>query len=351
MRFVIFVAAVLAAHPFTSPRACSCIGPSHEQAIRGAAAILAVHIQDIQLDSEESYLYDVSMDVLAVWRGEFPEALVMRVPHSAACGYPFEKGRQYLAYMHKDDLKNMRVELCSGTGRLDHLYFDRYLLGEPIARYDAALETITLETLLAHVGREGDVGATVAWQFKHFEIESALLLPTLIRMARHDIPGNQLAAVRAIGSLGESAAEAYDHLAQISHSWARTDSILRLETFKSMANVGRKDARFPAAHLQAFRDPDPRMRVAAVHAVSTPVGEAASEVRAALLASLDDPDARVRLAAVRRFMQGVPVRRVTQRIQRMERSDPSMEVRDQAGEFSELLKQRSRASAKPLRSR
>jgi hypothetical protein len=63
--------------------------------------------------------------------------------------------------------------------------------------------------------------------FEFFEPEACLLLPRLRRMALAHLPGNRLAAVRAIGALHESAAIAFPDLRRV-FSGAAEDSLLRL---------------------------------------------------------------------------------------------------------------------------
>src|SRR5678816_157157 len=204
-RAFVMAGAVLASLP-TPSFSCQCAIPMPGQSIQGALLIFAVHITGSQHDGR------FPARVLAVWRGELPETTTVAL--TGACGYGFKAGEDYLVFIHSSiDSVGHAVGMCSGTRQLEGAYLDRYLLGEPIIRYDDAYETVTLDTMMDRIGKPG--GESFAPEFGYFRIESALLVPRLRRMARAELPGNQLAAVRAIDALGETASDAYPDLFEL----------------------------------------------------------------------------------------------------------------------------------------
>ena len=144
--------------------ACTCIGPQHEWAIRASTAIFAAEVLANDAHPTSDFLSRYALRVFAVWKGDIPESTYVDAPWSGACGYPFEVGHRYLIYMSAEDMSRRHVHLCSGTSVLEALYYDRYLLGEPVARYDPDFETVTLETLMdlmTQAGSEIDLASAI----------------------------------------------------------------------------------------------------------------------------------------------------------------------------------------------
>ena len=83
------------------------------------------------------YTLLVQMEVDNSWKGVDEAEIVIRTAdNSAACGFPFERGRSYLVYAHADQDGALHAGICSRTARLSDAQADIEALGvgESVAR-------------------------------------------------------------------------------------------------------------------------------------------------------------------------------------------------------------------------
>ena len=109
--------------------ACSCLpaGPPLT-ALDQATAVFSGQVSDIKRTTTE---VEVSFNVTEVWKGELTPTLVINTgPHSAACGYPFEIGQDYLIYAHGRNNTRLGASLCSRTTLLSNAEADLVELGD-----------------------------------------------------------------------------------------------------------------------------------------------------------------------------------------------------------------------------
>ncbi len=332
MRRLVLAGFLVTCVPASPSLACTCIGPQHEWTIRGSTLVFAAEILSLDKHPSSEFLARYPLRVIAVWKGDLPESTYVDASWSGSCGYDFEVGRQYLIYMAADEAERRQVHLCSGTAPLDVLYYDRFLLGEPVTRYDAEYETVTLETMLDLVTKAGSED-DLAWQFSYFKIEASLLLPRLLRVANGHVPGNQIAALRAIGALGTSAEPAYATLGGAILTLDPRNAEINAEKILAMASVCGDFERMTVILERALTDESPLLRRAAVRscrALDDPSD--ALEISRLLRLALNDEDAEVRATAIRglRYRHDPAAAR---RIKTMSRSDPDDTVRSTARDY------------------
>jgi hypothetical protein len=69
------------------------------------------------------------------WKGALADTVIVWTPDNVgACGFPFEKGEQYLVFATRRDSTSLKTDACALTQRLDGAR--RYLraLGKPVPR-------------------------------------------------------------------------------------------------------------------------------------------------------------------------------------------------------------------------
>lgn len=124
--FAIFILSI------TSVIACSCIAPgSPPEEREKAAAVFQGRV--IELDdnrfSSTNPTTKVKFQVTKVWKGGIgTEHIIETSTSSAACGYNFELGEEYIVYTSWED--PTQVTLCSRTARVSESTEDINLLGE-----------------------------------------------------------------------------------------------------------------------------------------------------------------------------------------------------------------------------
>jgi hypothetical protein len=129
-----------------APRAlaCSCAPPGEPRAELAAAdAVFAGRV--VSVEPQEAAAFPrlaVRFALKAVWKGlpEGDEATLTTAADSAACGYHFEEGEEYLVYAYRSDDGDLTTSLCSRNARLDQAAADLAAFGEP-ARSPAAAAT------------------------------------------------------------------------------------------------------------------------------------------------------------------------------------------------------------------
>lgn len=122
--------------PPASPR-CSCIPPAApREALGQADAVFAGRVVSVTERREEDpgHPGGPHLEVRIVpqrrWKGAPTDTVVVRTAdNSAACGYPFEAGGEYLVYAAGEDA--LRVVSCSRTRLLAQAGEDLAALGAP----------------------------------------------------------------------------------------------------------------------------------------------------------------------------------------------------------------------------
>jgi hypothetical protein len=322
-RALVVAAALVATFP-TLSRTCQCITPAPGQAIGGARLIFAVHVTGGR--GREGRF---PVRVLAVWRGELPESTTVT---SGVCGFPLEANKDFLVYIHSaSDSVRLDVHLCSGTRPLESAYLDRYLLGQPAVRYDNTYETVTLDTVLERLSEPG--AEWILPQFGYFRIEAPLLLPRLRRMARAEMPGNQLAAIRAIDVLGNVASDAYPDLCVQFEFLNKQDPTLRAAALSAMLSVNHDYRQNRAFLLKAMDDAAPEVRAVVVTRIHNLQQRDEEEVRKIVWRGLADTDPKIRADAIRGCSYSDFSDAMVKKIKQVSRSEPDQDVLNAAWEY------------------
>lgn len=59
----------------------------------------------------------VTVAAKTIWKGDAEEKIELTTADSStACGFPFEKKKEYLLFLHRDDGTDLITSLCSGNG-------------------------------------------------------------------------------------------------------------------------------------------------------------------------------------------------------------------------------------------
>ena len=106
--------------------ACSCFGPSIEQALSSSEAVFSGQVTAIE---KEAGTATATLRVTEVWKG--PERGTLEVSTSSqesACGFPFEAGREYLLYAYGK--RGLKTDICTGTKPLEKAGADLTVLGD-----------------------------------------------------------------------------------------------------------------------------------------------------------------------------------------------------------------------------
>ncbi len=124
MKFVVATSALvlfLIATPFKA-FACSCMVPSAPLvALEASDFVFSGVVKNITpINSEYGRTLLIRMDVLTRWKGDFSKAIVVETAdNSAACGFPFQRGKSYLVYGHV--YENMpQTNICTRTRLLEN---------------------------------------------------------------------------------------------------------------------------------------------------------------------------------------------------------------------------------------
>lgn len=112
-----FLATILSFQAPGTALACSCLQQSLQESIDGADAIFLGAVNEI---SSEDYQLAVSFHVKESWKGFEEEGITRMTVHttsdSAACGFNFIEGEEYLVYANVNDKTgNVHTGLCSAT--------------------------------------------------------------------------------------------------------------------------------------------------------------------------------------------------------------------------------------------
>ncbi|MDJ0706309.1 MAG: hypothetical protein QNJ46_23810 [Leptolyngbyaceae cyanobacterium MO_188.B28] len=108
---------------------CSCLPPGPPLSELDQA--MAVFAGEVSAIKQTTRGFEISFNVTEVWKGDLTSTLVISTgPHSAACGYPFEIGQDYLVYAYGRDSTRLAASLCSRTAPLSNAADDLVELGD-----------------------------------------------------------------------------------------------------------------------------------------------------------------------------------------------------------------------------
>jgi len=130
----LFIVGLLSFNAPEQAHACSCAMPrSTQESIDTTDVIFSGTVEDVRMSGE--WEFEVSMTVDEDWKGletsERGELTVYTAKDSAACGYAFEEGEEYLVYGYRDEESGeVSVGLCSATKPLDQAEEDLALLSD-----------------------------------------------------------------------------------------------------------------------------------------------------------------------------------------------------------------------------
>lgn len=118
--------------------ACSCQRTSTETAIKESAAVFSGRVIEVERNDETPFGgLKATFEVAEIWKGiDEPLVSAVTASNSAACGYPFAKGEEYLIYAYRDRDGTLRVSLCSHTKPLAEAETDLNALGKSSQRFD-----------------------------------------------------------------------------------------------------------------------------------------------------------------------------------------------------------------------
>lgn len=114
-------------------QACSCLAPPPPlEALKGADAVFvgrvnALHLTGTSFEEKVNALFEVDQ----VWKGSLSDRVVIETAQSsAACGFHFSEGEQYLVYAFETE-GALETNICSRTTLLENAQGDLSALGEP----------------------------------------------------------------------------------------------------------------------------------------------------------------------------------------------------------------------------
>ncbi len=112
--------------------ACSCIAPEGplEEMSKSDFVFSGIVKRITSNNGPHGITLNVRLQVLSKWKGELPEEVIIETAdNSAACGYPFDKGKSYLVYGHLHE-GEMSTSICTRTTRLGDASEDLTALGQ-----------------------------------------------------------------------------------------------------------------------------------------------------------------------------------------------------------------------------
>lgn len=117
--------------------ACSCIMPAPPmESMEASAAVFsgtAISVEGMGdgIMTSGADPIEVTFAVSKVWKGPQTETITLTTPRdSAACGYPFEEGEEYLVYAYEEENGALTTGLCTRTTTLATASDDLAALGE-----------------------------------------------------------------------------------------------------------------------------------------------------------------------------------------------------------------------------
>ena len=111
--------------------ACSCvIPPPPDQALQQAEAVFAGKVIGVKENSQK-YQKSVLFEVTSTWKGVTQTQVELTTPlNSAACGYEFKEGQEYLVYANQGEANQLETNLCTRTTEFSSAEEDLSVLGE-----------------------------------------------------------------------------------------------------------------------------------------------------------------------------------------------------------------------------
>ena len=98
---------------------CSCLEITPEQAFEDADIVFSGLVRDIALGDSGTY-FEATIDVDDLWKGEVSDEItVLTEIDSAACGFSFDIGYEYLVYAYSYDW-GIYTNICTRTNLLDY---------------------------------------------------------------------------------------------------------------------------------------------------------------------------------------------------------------------------------------
>lgn len=136
MKKILLFAASLLVLNANAANACSCVPTTPQQSLKNSNAVFAGKVINIAHESSKNPEvsaswgeFKIRFEVSKVWKGKIEkQQVVLTSDSSAACGYSFEKGKEYLVYA-SDQESTIRTGLCSGTKPLANAQTDLAVLG------------------------------------------------------------------------------------------------------------------------------------------------------------------------------------------------------------------------------
>jgi len=126
----VFISLFLISFGFNTPfaQACSCVIPGTPlEELERSNAVFSGQVKETRFKDNR---VEVNFEVYEVWQGEMgPNVSFTTASDSAACGYPFEKGGEYLIYAGEYS-GEFDVNLCSRTMLLADADDDLAAFGE-----------------------------------------------------------------------------------------------------------------------------------------------------------------------------------------------------------------------------
>jgi hypothetical protein len=116
--------------------ACTCVDLSAAAALAAADAVFSARVKDIQPGTPAKPGWQSSndpvvvlLDVSSYWKGRVTRAMTVTTAESdISCGFPFERGRDYLIYARRVS-DGLSTGLCSRTKALMRAADDLKALG------------------------------------------------------------------------------------------------------------------------------------------------------------------------------------------------------------------------------
>lgn len=131
---LVLVMTVVVAAAYVPPTwACSCMPPpaplEAKAQMDGVFSGTVLSVEGLE-PGEMGIPVEVTLDVHTIWKGDPGAKVVVRTANnSAACGFNFEEGQQYLVYAHQED-GEWTTNLCTRTAELSRASADLDALGE-----------------------------------------------------------------------------------------------------------------------------------------------------------------------------------------------------------------------------
>lgn len=98
--------------------ACSCREGTSSDHYENADFVATATVKAIKKNKNKEWpSFEVTLEPKLMWKGETDDKTLQltTATDSAACGYGFEKKKEYLVFIHKDEEGKLHTSLCSGN--------------------------------------------------------------------------------------------------------------------------------------------------------------------------------------------------------------------------------------------